>query len=146
MISMQISDKSDFYFLARGINFAIALEGALKLKEVSYIHAEGMPAAELKHGTLALIDKDTPVLAICPDDYTYNDTLSNAMETKARGAFVIGLSDKDNEIFDMWIRSGCIPECWSDGVLKCREYFHRAITPAFQDSTTPVFQYLNNQF
>ncbi|MFC1932953.1 glutamine--fructose-6-phosphate transaminase (isomerizing) [Chloroflexota bacterium] len=103
-LGSQISDKSDFYFLARGINFAIALEGALKLKEVSYIHAEGMPAAELKHGTLALIEKDTPVLAICPKDYTYNDTLSNAMETKARGAFVIGLSDTNNEIFDMWLK------------------------------------------
>jgi glucosamine--fructose-6-phosphate aminotransferase (isomerizing) len=62
-----------------------------------------MPAGELKHGTLALMEKGTPVLTICPDDYTYSDTLSNAMETKARGAFVIGLSDKNNEIFDEWI-------------------------------------------
>jgi glucosamine--fructose-6-phosphate aminotransferase (isomerizing) len=62
-----------------------------------------MPAAELKHGTLALIDKGTPVLAICPNDCTYDDTLSNATETKARGAYVIGLSDKNNEIFDLWI-------------------------------------------
>ncbi len=100
----QLADTSVFYFLARGINFAIALEGALKMKEVSYIHAEGMPAAELKHGTLALIDKDTPVLAICPVDNTYSDTISNAMETKSRGAFVIGLSDQNNEIFDMWIK------------------------------------------
>jgi glucosamine--fructose-6-phosphate aminotransferase (isomerizing) len=98
-----IIESRDFYFLARGINFATALEGALKLKEISYIHAEGMPAGELKHGTLALMEKGTPVLTICPDDYTYNDTLSNAMETKARGAFVIGLSDKNNEIFDEWI-------------------------------------------
>ena len=96
-------DSRDFYFLARGINFATALEGALKLKEISYIHAEGMPAGELKHGTLALMEKGTRVLTICPNDYTYNDTLSNAMETKARGAFVIGLSDKNNEIFDEWI-------------------------------------------
>ena len=103
-LGREISDKSDFYFLARGINFAIALEGALKLKEISYIHAEGMPAGELKHGTLALMEKGTPVLAICPKDYTYNDTLSNAMETKARGAFIIGLSDKNNEIFDKWIK------------------------------------------
>ncbi len=103
-LASEISDRPDFYFLARGINFAIALEAALKLKEVSYIHAEGMPAAELKHGTLALIDKDTPVLVICPKDYTYYDTLSNAMETKARGAFVIGLSDTNNEIFDKWIK------------------------------------------
>jgi glucosamine--fructose-6-phosphate aminotransferase (isomerizing) len=99
-----ISNRHDFYFLARGTNFAIALEGALKLKEISYIHAEGMPAGELKHGTLALMEKDTPVLTICPNDYTYNDTLSNAMETKARGAFIIGLSDKNNEIFDEWIK------------------------------------------
>ncbi len=106
-LGSEISDKSDFYFLARGINFAIALEAALKLKEISYIHAEGMPAGELKHGTLALIDKGTPVLAICPNDNTYYDTLSNAMETKARGAFIIGLSDVDNEIFDIWIK---IPE------------------------------------
>ena len=97
-------DKSDFYFLARGINFAIALEAALKLKEISYIHAEGMPAGELKHGTLALIDEGTPVLVICPNDNTYYDTLSNAIETKARGAYIIGLSDVDNEIFDMWIK------------------------------------------
>ena len=99
-----ISDKPDFYFLARGPNFAIALEGALKLKEISYIHAEGMPAGELKHGTLALMDKGTPVLVICPHDHTYNDTLSNAIETKARGAYIIGLSDIDNEIFDVWIK------------------------------------------
>ncbi len=104
MLGSEISDKPDFYFLARGINFAIALEGALKLKEISYIHAEGMPAGELKHGTLALIDKGTPVLVICPKDDTYYDTLSNAMETKARGAFIIGLSDTDNEIFDEWIK------------------------------------------
>jgi len=99
-----IKDKPDFYFLARGINFAIALEAALKLKEISYIHAEGMPAGELKHGTLALVEKGTPVLAICPKDHTYYDTLSNAMETKSRGAFIIGLSDEDNEIFDEWIK------------------------------------------
>lgn len=103
-LGKEISNRADFYFLARGINFAIALEGALKLKEISYIHAEGMPAGELKHGTLALMEKGTPVMTICPNDYTYNDTLSNAMETKARGAFVIGLSDENNEIFDEWIK------------------------------------------
>lgn len=103
-LGREMKDRADFYFLARGINYAIALEGALKLKEISYIHAEGMPAGELKHGTLALMEKGTLVLTICPNDYTYNDTLSNAMETKARGAFVIGLSDKNNEIFDEWIK------------------------------------------
>ena len=96
--------NNDFYYIARGINFAIASEGALKLKEISYIHAEGMPAGELKHGTLSLIEEGTPVLAICPADYTYAETLSNAIEAKSRGAKIIAVSDKDNEIYDHWIR------------------------------------------
>jgi glutamine---fructose-6-phosphate transaminase (isomerizing) len=100
----QLKDKKDFYYIARGINFAIASEGALKLKEISYIHAEGMPAGELKHGTLALIEKGTPVLVICPNDYTYNETLSNAIEAKSRGAYIIAASDIDNEVYDFWIK------------------------------------------
>jgi len=96
-------DKRDFYFLGRGINFAVATEGALKLKELSYVHAEGMAAGELKHGTLALIEEGTPVIAIAPQDYTYHESLGNAMETRARGAFVIGVSDADNEIFSTWL-------------------------------------------
>jgi len=99
----QLKEKNDFYYIARGINFAIAGEGALKLKEISYIHAEGMPAGELKHGTLALIEKGTPVVAICPRDYTFDETLSNVAETKARGAFVIGVSDQPEQLFDEWI-------------------------------------------
>jgi glucosamine--fructose-6-phosphate aminotransferase (isomerizing) len=103
-LSQQLKDKNDFYYIARGINFAIASEGALKLKEISYIHAEGMPAGELKHGTLALIEPGTPVAVICPDDYTYRETLSNAMEAKSRGAYIIAVSDKSNEIYDFWIK------------------------------------------
>ncbi|MBN1375934.1 MAG: glutamine--fructose-6-phosphate transaminase (isomerizing) [Dehalococcoidia bacterium] len=96
--------SNDCYYIARGINFAIASEGALKLKEISYIHAEGMPAGELKHGTLSLIQKDTPVLVICPADYTYDETLSNAIEAKSRGARIIAVSDQNNEVYDHWIR------------------------------------------
>jgi len=102
-LAKRTKDKDDFYYIARGINFAIAAEGALKLKEISYIHAEGMPAGELKHGTLALIEEGTPVVVICPKDYTYDETLANAIETKARGAFVIGVSEENNPIFDAWI-------------------------------------------
>jgi len=98
-----LKDKSDFYFLGRGINFAIASEGALKLKEVARVYAEGIPAGELKHGTLALIEPGTPVLAICPDDYTFEDIISNTLEAKARGAFIIGVSDKPHPVFDEWI-------------------------------------------
>jgi len=103
-ITQTYHDKNDFYYIARGINFAIASEGALKLKEISYIHAEGMPAGELKHGTLSLIEEGTPVLVICPGDYTYNETLGNAIEAKARGARIIAVSDVNNEIYDHWIR------------------------------------------
>ncbi len=103
-ITKDYHDKNDFYYIARGINFAIASEGALKLKEISYIHAEGMPAGELKHGTLSLIEEGTPVLVICPGDYTYHETLGNAIEAKARGAKIIAVSDVNNEIYDHWIR------------------------------------------
>ena len=96
-------DRNDFYYIARGINFAIAAEGALKLKELSYIHAEGMPGGELKHGTLALIEQGTPVVAVCPGDYTFEETLSNAMEAKSRGAFIIGISHENNEIYNYWV-------------------------------------------
>lgn len=106
-LAKKLKDRSDAYFIARGIDFAIACEGALKLKELSYIHAEGMPAGELKHGTLSLIEKDTPVIAICPNDYTHFETINNALEAKARGALIIGVSDKHNEAFDIHLK---IPE------------------------------------
>jgi glucosamine--fructose-6-phosphate aminotransferase (isomerizing) len=103
-LSQKLKDRNDFYYIARGINFAIASEGALKLKEVSYVHAEGMPAGELKHGTLALIEPGTPVVVICPADYTFDETLSNAIEAKSRGAYIIGVSDKESDIYDSWVR------------------------------------------
>jgi glucosamine--fructose-6-phosphate aminotransferase (isomerizing) len=106
-LGQKLKDKNDFYYIARGINFAIASEGALKLKEISYIHAEGMPAGELKHGTLALVEPGTPVVVICPADYTFSETLSNAIETKSRGAYIIAVSDKESAIYDSWIK---IPE------------------------------------
>jgi len=113
----QTNNNRDFYFIARGINYAIATEGALKLKEVSYIHAEGMPAGELKHGTLSLIEKHTSVVVICPHDYTFTETLSNAYEAKARGAFVIGVSDEPNLLFDFWI-----------GIIHVDEIFYPLVT------------------
>ena len=103
-LSEKLKDKNDAYYIARGINFAIASEAALKLKEISYVHAEGMPAGELKHGTLALIEPGTPVVVICPDDYTFAETLSNAIETKSRGAYIIGVSDRESEVYDSWIK------------------------------------------
>jgi glucosamine--fructose-6-phosphate aminotransferase (isomerizing) len=84
-------NRQDFLFLGRGINYPIALEGALKLKEISYIHAEGYPAGEMKHGPIALIDENMPVVAIAPDDHVFEKMLSNIQEVKARGGSVIAI-------------------------------------------------------
>jgi glucosamine--fructose-6-phosphate aminotransferase (isomerizing) len=92
--------RNDFYFIARGENYPIALEGALKLKELSYLHAEGMAASELKHGTLALIENGTPVVVINPDGETHEDTISSAQELKARGAQIIGVANSQHEVYD----------------------------------------------
>ena len=91
------------YFLGRAIHHPIALEGALKLKELAYIHAEGMAAGEIKHGTLALVEEGTPAIIINPKDESYSDTINNAAEMKARGAKIIGISSEDNEVYDYWI-------------------------------------------
>src|SRR6185436_1261239 len=84
--------RTDFLFLGRGINYPIALEGALKLKEISYIHAEGYPAGEMKHGPIALIDDRMPVVAIAPDDHVFEKMVGNVQEAKARGASVIAIT------------------------------------------------------
>lgn len=91
-------NKQNSLFLGRGVNFPIALEGALKLKEVSYLHAEGYPAAEMKHGPIALIDKNMPVVFIATkDDYTYKKVLSNIQEVKARDGIVIAIATEGDE-------------------------------------------------
>ena len=98
-----LKDVSDIYVLGRGIHFPIAKEAALKLKELTYIHAEGIPAGELKHGPLALMDENVFVIIINPDDSTYSDTINSANEIKARGAKIIGISDRNNDVYDYWI-------------------------------------------
>ena len=90
-IAKRYYKKRNFLYLGRGINYPIALEGALKLKEISYIHAEGYAAGEMKHGPIALIDKDMPVVVLAPKDRLYEKTVSNLMEVKARHAPVIAL-------------------------------------------------------
>jgi glucosamine--fructose-6-phosphate aminotransferase (isomerizing) len=87
-------EARDFLYLARGINYPIALEGALKLKEISYIHAEGYPAGEMKHGPIALIEKGLPIIVLAPVDKLFEKTLSNIEEVKARGGTVIAVTDE----------------------------------------------------
>ena len=102
-IAKELKDISDIYILGRGINYPIAKEAALKLKELTYIHAEGIPGGELKHGPLALMDSNVYVIIINPSDSTYSDTLTSAREIKARGAKIIGISDIESNIYDYWI-------------------------------------------
>ena len=87
-IAKSFHQHRDFLYLGRGINYPIALEGALKLKEISYIHAEGYPAGEMKHGPIALIDEHLPVVALAPRDHVFEKMLGNIQEAKARGASV----------------------------------------------------------
>ena len=96
-IAWEYEKVDNFLYLGRGVNFPVALEGALKLKEISYIHAEGYPAAEMKHGPIALIDEKMPVLFIVPHDQTYQKVLSNIQEVQARKGRIIILTDKKSK-------------------------------------------------
>jgi len=101
-IAEHYKDARNFLYLGRGYNFPVALEGALKLKEISYIHAEGYPAAEMKHGPIALIDEEMPVVVIAPKDDTYQKVLSNIQEVRARKGRVIAIATEgDEEIAEM---------------------------------------------
>ncbi len=96
-IAQKFKDKRNFLYLGRGYNYPVALEGALKLKEISYIHAEGYPAAEMKHGPIALIDEDMPVVVIATKDSTYEKIVSNIEEVKARQGRVIAVVSEDDD-------------------------------------------------
>jgi glucosamine--fructose-6-phosphate aminotransferase (isomerizing) len=93
-VARQIAGARDVLYLGRGINYPIALEGALKLKEISYIHAEGYAAGELKHGPIALIDETVPVVVIAPRDDLYDKTVSNMQEVAARGGRIVLITDE----------------------------------------------------
>jgi len=96
-IAQKFKDSKNFLYLGRGMNFPVALEGALKLKEISYIHAEGYPAAEMKHGPIALVDENMPVVFISPKDKTYDKILSNMEEIKARKGIIIAITDEKDK-------------------------------------------------
>jgi glucosamine--fructose-6-phosphate aminotransferase (isomerizing) len=98
-IAEQYGQRNNFIYLGRGYNFPVALEGALKLKEISYIHAEGYPAAEMKHGPIALIDENMPVVFLCPRDSAYDKVMSNMMEVRARRGRIIAIaSEGDRDV------------------------------------------------
>ena len=103
LVSSLDTNIKDIYILGRSIHYPIALEGSLKIKELAYIHAEGIAAGELKHGPLALIDKESVVVVLNPTDETYQDVISSSNEIKSRGAHIIGISNKKNEVYDRFV-------------------------------------------
>jgi len=112
-IAKKIHEQESMYVIGKDINYPMALESAIKLQEVSYIHAEGFAGGELKHGPIALIGKGTPVIALVANDFTKKEILSNAMEVKARGGYIIGISPTNETVFDEWIR---VPDA---GIASC---------------------------
>ncbi len=103
-LAKALKSQEHLYVIGRGLSYPAALEAALKVKEISYIHAEGFAAGELKHGVLALITKNTPCLVFAPADETQNATLAGAMEMKARGGYIIGVGPKPQPVFDYFIQ------------------------------------------
>lgn len=111
-IAMFLKDKQHIFLIGRGLNYPTSLEAALKIKEVSYIHAEAFAGGELKHGTIALIEEKTPVIVFDSKE-THDEIISNALELKSRGGFIIGISPKNHKVFDIWLK---VPE---NGMLNC---------------------------
>ncbi|NJE76087.1 glutamine--fructose-6-phosphate transaminase (isomerizing) [Thermococcus sp. ES12] len=105
-LAEELKDRRDFFYIGRGISVPTALEGALKLKEISYIHAEGLSAGELKHGPLALLEDGVPVVAIAPSGKTFDKIVSNIEESRARGAFIISIGDREElgRISDVFVQ------------------------------------------
>ena len=99
----RIADREHLYVIGRGPSYPMALEAALKIKEVSYMHAEGFAGGELKHGVIALIEPGTPCLVLAPHDETFRAILSGAQEIKARGGYIVGISPTPNDVWDLHI-------------------------------------------
>ena len=111
----------NFLYLGRGYNYPTALEGALKLKEISYIHAEGYPAAEMKHGPIALIDAEMPSVIIAPSDSLYDKIVSNVQQIKSRGGSVVAIVNRGNtamaQLTDYCLKIPEVPECLTPIVI-----------------------------
>ncbi len=100
-----LKNKEHIYIIGRGLSYATALEASLKIKETSYVHAEGFSGGELKHGVISLIDKGTPCIVIAPNDETFDDIISNAQEVKARNGLIIGIGPKKDNVFDYFLET-----------------------------------------
>jgi len=109
-LAKKLKNSEHIYILGRGLSYAAALEATLKIKETSYIHAEGFAGGELKHGVISLIDKGTPCIIFASNDDTFNEIISNAQEVKARGGYIIGVGPRNNGVFDVFLQTADIKE------------------------------------
>lgn len=109
-LAKKLKNAEHIFVIGRGLSYPTALEAALKIKEISYIHSEGLAAGELKHGPLALVTKGTPCIVFAPNDETHGANLAGAMEMKARGAYIIGISPKSHGVYDYYIKVGDVGE------------------------------------
>lgn len=109
-VASTLKNKEHIFIIGRGLSYATALEASLKIKETAYVHAEGFAGGELKHGVIALIEEGTPCIVFAPNDETYSEVISNAQEVKARGAQIIGIGPKDNDVFDVFLETDDIKE------------------------------------
>ena len=116
-LASQFTYAKNFLYLGRGYNYPVALEGALKLKEISYVHAEGYPAAEMKHGPIALIDQEMPSVIIAPRDHLYDKIVSNVQQVKARGGVIVAVVTEGDTVIrniaDHVLEIPEVPECLS---------------------------------
>lgn len=113
-IAKVLSASEHIFTIGRGLSYQSALEAALKIKEVSYVHTEGLAGGELKHGPIALISEGTPVIVFAPNDETYEAIISNATEIKARGGLIIGIGPKKAEVFDYWVK---VRDCGAASII-----------------------------
>lgn len=138
-VAKLLKNKEHIYVLGRGLSFATALEATLKLKEATYIHAEGFAGGELKHGVIALIEKGTPCVVFAPNDETYDEIISNAEEVKARGAYIIGIGPKSNQVFDVWLKTDDCGEatCIAQIVISQLLAYNLALERGIKDPDMP---------
>lgn len=138
-IAATLKNKKHIYVIGRGLSYATALEATLKIKETSYVHAEGFAGGELKHGVIALIEKGTPCIVIAPNDETYDDIVSNAQEIKARGGYIIGIGPKYNSVFDVFLETADLHEATmiSQVVVSQLLAYYLALAKGIEDPDKP---------
>jgi glucosamine--fructose-6-phosphate aminotransferase (isomerizing) len=138
-LASDLKDHEHIYVLGRGLSYAAALEATLKIKETSYVHAEGFAGGELKHGVMALIEEGTPCIIFAPNDETYDEILSNAQEVKARGAYIIGIGPRENAVFDIHFKTADLKEATLLPQILIAQLFayHLALSRGNEDPDKP---------